>query len=100
MNLATAFETLLTDQYERGVGERLQRRVRLIMPAKRRRHAEKTLERLYEVRSLVVHHGTPEQFDIRSAQELFARVFIRMTERLKTWVPSGTQPITELVGDT
>lgn len=99
VNLATAFETLLTDQYDRGVTDRLKRRVRLAMPQRRRAEAEKVMEDLYEARSLFVHHGSTRRFNMRPAQELFARLFVRITERLSSWTPTKDQPMADLIGD-
>jgi hypothetical protein len=99
VNLATAFEVLLTERYEPGVTNRLLRRVERLLPAAHRGPGKQTVKDLYESRSKLVHEGTVVKCDLPLARQTFARVFVRLSERLVGWNVPARDPIGHMVGD-
>lgn len=101
MNLAIAFEVLLTPRYAKGVGERVERRIRLALKGiKGSRRLQAATRDLYTARSEVVHHGTTSVvYDLSSGQEAFVYVFLGVARKLGN-IPSTTDdPIGVILGD-
>lgn len=101
VNLAIAFEVLLTPQYAKGVGERVERRIRLALKGiKGSRRLQAATRDLYTARSEVVHEGsTSIVYDLSSGQEAFVYVFLGVVRRLDK-IPSTTgDPIGTILGD-
>src|SRR5206468_11658129 len=78
MNLAIAFEVLLTPRYAKGVGKRVERRIKLALKGvKGSRRFQIATRNLYAARSKVVHEGTTSVlYDLSSGQEAFVYVFL------------------------
>ena len=100
VSLATAFEMILTDQFDRGVGERLRRRVELLLkgvPGTRRYQA--AVAELYDARSGTVHRGEVTDLDLNTARRAFVLVFLALMRRVPTLQAKQSQPIAFLTGD-
>lgn len=100
VSLATAFEMVLTDQYEAGVTKRLRRRVELLLRGVRGTRAyQQAVVDVYEARSAVVHRGDVAPIDLVSARKAFVLVFLALMQRMPTLVSGQTQPLAFLTGD-
>ncbi len=100
VSLATAFEMILTDQFDRGIAERLRRRVQLLLkgvPGTRRYQA--AVVELYDARSGTVHRGEVTDLDLSTARRAFVLVFLALMRRVPTMQPKQAQPISFLTGD-
>ncbi len=100
VSLATAFEMILTDQFDRGVTERLRRRVELLLRgvAGTRRYQASVVE-VYKARSATVHRGEVANLDLSTARKAFVLVFLSLMRRMSTLQPAQTQPLAFLTGD-
>ena len=101
VNLAIAFEVLLTPQYAKGVGARVERRIRLALKGiKGSRRLRAATQDLYTARSEVVHEGsTSIVYDLSSGQEAFVYVFLGVVRKVNN-IPSATgDPIGAILGD-
>jgi hypothetical protein len=101
VNLAVAFEVLLTPKYERGVGERFDRRIKLALQGiKGSRRMRAATQDLYKARSETVHNGIPSfEYNLPSGQEAFVYVFLGVLRRVANVTDSATDPIGEILGD-
>ncbi|MEA1015154.1 HEPN domain-containing protein [Sphingosinicella sp. LY1275] len=102
VGLAVAFDTLLTDLYQKGVAERIKRRVGLCMRgAPDVASYRDSVHAVYVARNQVVHTGDITMAtDIVRARAAFARCFCHVATRLAASVPtSESEPIRELLGD-
>jgi len=83
MNLAVAFEILLTDHYAPGIGARILNRVKKLLKGVRGvRKYTAAVDDLYSRRSEYVHSGfLDEAFEITPAQNTFIYVFLEMSAR-------------------
>jgi hypothetical protein len=101
VNLAIAFEVLLTDFYADGVLKRVGRRLRIALKSTpQKRKLCESVEALYSARSGIVHHGMADQeSDLSLARAAFAHAFLGMTERLGAIPRDSNQPIAEMLGD-
>jgi hypothetical protein len=101
VNLAAAFEILLTDSYAPGVQERILRRLDLALRGvKGRSTMVQALEKLYESRSAYVHAGeSSHAVNIQGGRAAFARGFLAVAERLDRLPIESGQPIGEILGD-
>lgn len=99
--IAVAFETLLTDTYQRGVAERIERRLGICLKGLPGVTAYKdAVLALYHARSEVVHSGSlGQQANLITAQAAFARCFHMLVSRLEGWVPVANEPIRNLLQD-
>jgi hypothetical protein len=100
VSLATAFEMVLTDQFERGVTERLRRRVELLLRgvAGTRRYQASVVD-VYGARSRIVHRGEVADLDLSTARKAFVLVFLSLMRRMSTLQPTQKQPLAFLTGD-
>jgi hypothetical protein len=101
VNLAVAFEVLLTAEYAKGVGKRLERRIKFsLRGTKGSRRLQAATKNLYKARSEVVHRGdTSTGYDLHSGQEAFVYVFLGVIRKVDT-VPATTKdPIGAILGD-
>ncbi len=100
MNLACAFEVLLTDHYAPGVDARITERLALALRGVRGfRKMIKSIEGLYEARSSYVHLGDSDHdVDIAGARIAFARAFLQVTERVDQLPRKTAEPIRALLG--
>lgn len=93
VSLATAFEMLLTDSYQRGVTERLETRVRLLLDGHPDAEADARLvSDLYASRSKIVHRGDHLSGDLRPAQRLFLRCLTAVTTLMPGLQPNEPKP--------
>lgn len=101
VSLATAFEMLLTDGYQSGVADRLERRVRLLLKGTRGTLALQAAVRdLYEARSQIVHLGNKKvSVDLPRARHAYALTFCALAARLPELKPRSSTPIRDLSGD-
>lgn len=98
VNLAVAFELLLTDGYQRGIGALIAKRARLAlkgMPGVRK--YTEVIEAVYGARGAAVHDGQPADTDLGLARRAYVYAFIRLAEALPGLVAAPNGPIAELV---
>jgi len=101
VSLATAFEMVLTDQFDRGVADRLRRRTALLIKGVRGTRAyQQAVVDLYDARSATVHRGQPSDIDLLLARRAFVLIFLALMRRLPSLGPAQTQPMQFLTGDT
>jgi len=101
VNLAIAFEVLLTDSYSRGIDDHIHRRASLALKGVRGRSSMlDSLEGLYKARSEYVHAGrTNTNVDVDGARKAFTRAFLELVERLDKLPQRSSQPIGTILGD-
>lgn len=99
--IAVAFETLLTDTYQKGVADRIERRLGLCLKGVPGAATYKqAVLALYHARSEIVHSGSlGQQANIAAAQAAFARCFHMLVSRLQGWTPVPDEPIRNLLQD-
>lgn len=99
--IAVAFETLLTDAYQKGVAERIERRLGICLKGVPGVSAYKqAVLALYHARSEIVHSGSlGQQANLVAAQAAFARCFHTLVSRLQGWAPVANEPIRDLLQD-
>lgn len=99
--IAVAFETLLTDAYQRGVADRIERRLGLCLKGVPGVDSYKqAVLALYHARSEIVHNGSlGQQANLVAAQAAFARCFHMLISRLEGWTPVANEPIRDLLND-
>lgn len=101
VSLATAFEMALTDQFDRGVADRLRRRTALLLKGVRGTRAyQQAVVDLYDARSATVHRGELSDIDLTLARRAFVFVFLALMRRMPRLSPTQTQPTQFLTGDT
>jgi hypothetical protein len=101
INLATAFEMLLTDHYSGGVRTTLVSRTgKLLAGVRGKSRFEEAVSDLYEARSEIVHgNGTSVPASLVDAQRAFSLAFARLAPRIKDLSrPTGT-PIADLTAE-
>ncbi|CAN7264559.1 hypothetical protein [Mesorhizobium caraganae] len=100
--MAVAFETLLTDSYQPGVAERMERRLGICLKGVPGVGAYKeAVLAIYYARSEIVHNGSlGQQANIVTGQAAFARCFCALVSRLPGWVLPANEPIRDLLKDT
>jgi hypothetical protein len=101
IDLAIAFEVLLTDSFASGVGARLVRRFKLaVSDAELADSLSEQLVFLYNARSEVVHKGRLEtQFDVTAVRKAYIHAFVGVVKRLDTIPRTSGAPIKEMLGD-
>ncbi|MGL4528800.1 MAG: hypothetical protein ACRCUC_17655 [Aestuariivirga sp.] len=99
--IAVAFETLLTDSYQKGVADRIERRLGICLKGVPGVRAYKqAVLALYYARSEIVHSGSlGQQANLVAAQAAFARCFHVLVSRLHGWTPVANEPIRDLLHD-
>ncbi|ANG98556.1 hypothetical protein A8A54_15405 [Brucella pseudogrignonensis] len=99
--IAVAFETLLTDNYQRGIADRIGRRIGLCLKGVPGVESYKqAVITLYDARSEIVHNGAlSQQANLVAAQAAFARCFYRLISRLDGWTPVVNEPIRDILQD-
>jgi len=104
VNLAIAFEVLLTDNYAKGVKERVIRRVGLALRGIAGNRSLRTeVKRLFEARGQVVHLGESSiQVDLEIARKAYVHSLIRLAQlasrKRRPTIKAG-QAIGEILGD-
>lgn len=101
VNIAIAFEVLLTDSYAPGISDRLEKRLCLAISNPKIKEAMlKAVNNLYYARSEIVHTGTTGlSVDISKAQLAFTHAFIGVVDKLHKLPRSSDKPIGDILGD-
>jgi hypothetical protein len=101
VNLAVAFEVLLTDSYSSGVETRIKGRLRKALKGtKGNRDLNSAASRLYTARSEIVHTGqTTLVVDVQLVRQAFVHAFLYVVNRLEGLSPKSQQPIREIFGE-
>jgi hypothetical protein len=101
VNLAIAFEVLLTPKYQRGVGNRIARRIKLALKGtKGSRRLQAATELLYAARSETVHNGEPSfSYNLTEGQEAFVYVFLGVARNVNRVSKAADDPIGAILGD-
>lgn len=101
--LSIAFETLLLDNYSRGIGSKLDKRVRLaVKGTKGCKKYWKKIGQLYDARCEIVHAGeTQMEIDLKLCQEAFSKCWAKIASAAES-LPTTTiaNPVGVLIGDT
>jgi hypothetical protein len=99
VDLAVAFEILLTDNYSKGVHSRLMDRLSTLLQGVRgtRRYRD-SVAKLYEMRSKYVHSGyVDDSLDLPTAQAAFVHAFLALSSRFSAMPKQADEPIRELI---
>jgi hypothetical protein len=101
VNLAIAFEVLLSSNDKKGVTARFDRRIKLALKGvKGTRRLQAATEKLYEVRSETVHSGQPKySYNLTEGQEAFVYVFLSVARKVDRVPASSSDPIGAILGD-
>jgi len=99
VNLAVSFEILLTDNYASGIGERIKKRIKVLLKGvKGVRKLTKSIENLYDARSQYVHTGfVKENVEIKTARIAYIHIFIKLCLRLNEIPDDGKELITTMI---
>jgi len=99
MNLAVAFEILLTDNYSKGVGGMIFDRVKSLLKGIRGvRKYLASVDELYSRRSEYVHSGfLDKHFEITPAHNTFIYVFLELSSRVEKTPSRGNEIVKYLV---
>jgi hypothetical protein len=101
VSLATAFEMVLTDSYSAGVGERLTRRLQLVLHGivGKSRYVD-AFSDLYDARCDLVHAGTDQtELDLRPSQQAFVHAFCVIAARVPELPARAGSPMVQLTRD-
>jgi hypothetical protein len=100
VNLAVAFEVLLTDSYAKGVETRIRKRLRKVLQGvKGSRSLNTAAGNLYKARSEVVHTGsTSTVVDVPRVRRAFVHAFVVIVEKAHLLPPTAKEPIKAIVG--
>lgn len=101
VNLAVAFETLLTDHYSHGVTERITRRSGLALKGVRgMRKMKSQVVILYQSRGSSVHQGLCTKMpDLRVCRQAFIHCFVSICRKVSRLKADSKEPIREMLGD-
>lgn len=98
VNLAVAFEVLLTDSYAPGVGRRMSERIGKLLGGEDVKKYDSIIK-LYEKRNVYVHSGVAGgEFDMGLAQDAYVRVFLKIIAKIDNVSGKDGKPIKQLVG--
>ncbi|MCU1255693.1 MAG: hypothetical protein JWM83_1992 [Candidatus Angelobacter sp.] len=99
VNLAVAFEVLLTDSYAKGVEARIQKRLRTTLTGvKGNRALNYAAKGLYKARSEVVHTGqTRTSVDVQRVRQAFIYAFVYVVNRLAVLSSTTCEPISNIL---
>lgn len=99
MNLAVAFEVLLTDFYAPGVSDRIPQHLSLALHrVKQQGMYTGEVEKLYIARGQAVHTAEIRQeVDMGITRQAFVHAFLAITKRLPALNTSAQEPIKELL---
>jgi hypothetical protein len=100
VNLAVAFEVLLTDNYASGVDVRIKKRLRKALKGVKGNQAmNSAANMLYTARSEIVHTGqTTIAVDVQSVQRAFVHAFIHVSDRMQGLSSTSQEPIRSILG--
>lgn len=99
---AIAFETMLEDSFARGIGNRLEQKVKILLRGVRgTKNYQSAVSKLYKLRSEYTHSGFVEFEEevLNVARRAFVLCFIKLMEKLaKERISSNGQAVTSLIG--
>ena len=100
VNLAVAFEVLLTDSYASGVESRIKKRLSKALEGVRGSRAlNSAAKNLYKARSEVVHTGsTSTVVDVQIVRRAFVHAFVCMVEKVHLVPPTAQEPTKAILG--
>lgn len=98
VNLAVAFELLLTDGYQRGIRSLVTERARASLKGVSgvRRYTE-VVSDVYGARGAAVHGGQPDEADLEIARRAYVHAFMRLAEALPKLSSAPNGAVAELV---
>jgi hypothetical protein len=101
VNLAVAFEILLTDSYSQGISDRILERISsLLKGVEGVRRFKRSVSDLYDARSKYVHAGNVEDsIDINIARVAFVHTFLAIVSRLARIPNRGSEPMKQLIAN-
>jgi len=101
VNLAVAFEVLLTDNYASGVDARIKKRLRKALKGiKGNRDLNSAATTLYTARSEIVHTGqTTIAVDVQRVRRAFVHAFVYVVDRLQGLSSTSQEPIRSIMGE-
>lgn len=100
VNLAVAFEVLLTDGYAPGVDQRIRRRIRRALKGlKGNRALNSAASELYRARSEIVHTGrTKRNVNVQNVRQAFIHAFAYVVDRVAALPTTTNNPIDTILG--
>lgn len=100
VNLAVAFEVLLTDNYAKGVDRRIQKRLRITLKGtKSNRALNSAAAKLYRARSDIVHAGRTDRLvDLQRVRQAFIHAFAYIVDRVGALSATAKNPIQTILG--
>lgn len=100
VNLAVAFEVLLTDSYAKGVEYRVRKRLKKVLQGvKGSRALNAAARNLYKARSEVVHTGsTSAMVDVPRVRLAFVHAFVVIVEKIHLIPVTATEPTEAILG--
>ena len=98
VNLAVAFEILLTDGYSRGVTTKINERVKKLLKGVRGvRKFRASVQKLFEYRGQYVHTGFIDTVNIREAQVAYIMVLMNFCSLLDSIPLRGAEPVSRMI---
>ena len=99
VDLAVAFEILLTDNYARGVHSRIIDRLSILLRGVRgTQRYRNSVAKLYDIRSSYVHSGDiDDSLDIATARAAFVYAFLAFSSRFSAIPKQANEPIREII---
>ena len=98
VNLAVAFEILLTDSYSRGITARINARAKkLLKGVPGVRKFSESVQKLFEYRGQYVHTGFIEKVNIREAQVAYIMVLMNFCSLLNSIPLRGFDPVSRMI---
>jgi hypothetical protein len=100
VNIAIAFETLLTDSYAAPVDKHIHQRLELALKrVPKSRSLLTAVSRMYKARSEIVHEGRAKtDFDVAAARLSFVSAFLAIGDKLARLPKQSAAPIADLLG--
>lgn len=98
VNLAVAFEILLTDSYSRGITAKINARAKKLLkgvPGVRSYSA--SVQKLFEYRGQYVHTGFIEKVNIREAQVAYIMILMNFCSLLNSIPVRGADPVSRMI---
>lgn len=101
VNLAVAFEVLLTDNYASGVDARIRKRLRKTLNGIRgSRRLNSAARTLYKARSEIVHMGqTKVTVDVQRVRQAFVHAFVYVVDHVPGISSTSPEPIQSILGE-
>lgn len=101
LNLAIAFESLVSDKYEAGVTKKIHKHVRILLRNTsylKILEARKEIKNLFNARGEIAHRGVQEtDVDLQLCNLAYTAIFIKMMDNIDSIDLSKEKPIAEFV---